>query len=92
LWAESYQREFQGILSLQSEVARAIVQEIRVKVKPREEARLSHASVVDPRAHEAYLLGRHHLQKLTREGTEKAIEYFSKLSPKLQVMRMLMRG
>ncbi len=76
LWAESYQRELRGVLALQSEVAQAIAREIRVAVTPAEETRLAETRAVNPEAHEAYLKGRYHWNKRTREGLEKGIEYF----------------
>ncbi|MCI0402223.1 MAG: protein kinase, partial [Acidobacteria bacterium] len=76
LWADSYQRELRGILALQSEVAQAIAREIRVAVTPAEETRLAETRAVNPEAHEAYLKGRYHWNKRTREGFEKGIEYF----------------
>ena len=38
LWAKSYERELRDVLALQNEVARSIVDEIRLKVTPRERA------------------------------------------------------
>ncbi|MBI3697151.1 MAG: hypothetical protein HY238_20240, partial [Acidobacteria bacterium] len=49
LWANNYQRELRGILTLQSEVARAIADEIRVKLTPQEQARLASARPVNPK-------------------------------------------
>ncbi len=76
LWAESYEGDLRDVLALQSQVARAIANEIRVKVAPGEQARLSTARPVNPEAHEAYLRGLYEMRKLTTEGSEKAIEYF----------------
>jgi serine/threonine-protein kinase len=76
LWAESYERDLSDILSLQSEVARAIAQEIRIKLTPQERSRLSLNPTVDPEAYEAYLKGRHFWNKFNKEGLKKAIEYF----------------
>ena len=76
LWADSYQRDLRDVLSLQSEVARAIAEEIKVAVTPQEQTRLASARPVNPEAHEFYLKGRYHLNKWTKEGWEKAIEYF----------------
>jgi len=79
LWAESYQRESRGILALQSEVARVIAQEIKVKVTPQEQARLARSSEsqVDPEAHQLYLKGRYFWYKRTEESMRKGIEYFN---------------
>lgn len=57
LWARSYDRDLRNILSLESEVAQAIVREIQVKLTPMEESRLTSARTVNPAAHEAYLRG-----------------------------------
>jgi len=57
LWAQSLDRDMGDVLSLQSEVARALVQEIRVTVTPSEEARLGRTRSVDPEAYQLYLKG-----------------------------------
>ena len=41
LWARSYERELRDVLLLQSEVARAIADEIQVKITPQERLRLT---------------------------------------------------
>ncbi len=52
LWAKSYDKDLGDILALQSEVARAIVQEVRVKLTPEEGMRLAAAKSINPQAHE----------------------------------------
>jgi TolB-like protein/Tfp pilus assembly protein PilF/tRNA A-37 threonylcarbamoyl transferase component Bud32 len=76
LWANSYEHELRDILGLQGEVARAIAQEIQIKVTPQEQARLARAQPVNPEAYEAYLKGRYHWNKRTEEGFRKAIDNF----------------
>jgi tetratricopeptide (TPR) repeat protein len=76
LWAESYERDLRDILALQSEVARAIAREIKVKLTPQEQTRLASARPVNPAAHEAYLRGRHLWNKLTDEGIRSSIREF----------------
>lgn len=76
LWAESYERSFGDILKLQSEVARAIAREIRVKLTPQEERRLATAQEVSAEAYEAYLKGRHLWNKRTEEGMRKSIAHY----------------
>jgi TolB-like protein/DNA-binding winged helix-turn-helix (wHTH) protein/Tfp pilus assembly protein PilF len=77
LWSESYERDLSDILALQSEVARAIVGEIRTKLTPQEQARLATARSVRPEAYQAYLKGRYFWNKRTEEGFNKGIEYFN---------------
>ncbi len=77
LWAESYQRELRSILTLQSEIARRIAKEIKIKLTPQQEMRLATAHVVIPQAHDAYLRGRYYWSKSTEDGLKKAIGYFN---------------
>jgi len=57
LWAESYERDLRDILALQSEVARAIAEEIRIKSTPQERARMASRGSVDPEAYDACMKG-----------------------------------
>jgi serine/threonine protein kinase/TolB-like protein/Tfp pilus assembly protein PilF len=76
LWAESYERDLRDILALQSEVARAIANEIRLKLTPQEQVRLASVRPVNPDAHEAYLKARYYWNLRTEEGLKKSIQYF----------------
>jgi TolB-like protein/Flp pilus assembly protein TadD len=76
LWAESYDRHLRDILDIQSDVARAVAHEIEVKLTPQERAQLTQAHPVDPEAYEAYLRGRFHWIKRTREGHLQACQHF----------------
>jgi TolB-like protein/Tfp pilus assembly protein PilF len=75
LWAESYQRELRDILALQSEVAQAIASEVRVKLTPKEKARLASRRGVNPAAYESYLKGRYFWNQ-RGPGLWKSIEFF----------------
>ena len=76
LWAQSYERAVKDVLALQDEVARDVANEIKVKLTPQEQARLTRARPVNPEAHELYLRGRFHWNKRSPEGVRKSIEYF----------------
>jgi serine/threonine-protein kinase len=78
LWAESYDRNLRDVLSLQSEVSRAIASEIQAKVTPQEQARLASARVVNPEAYDLYLKGRYEWNKRSKEGLERGLEYFQR--------------
>lgn len=58
LWTDSYRGDLSHALALHSRVARSIAQEIRLTLRPDQEARLADERPVDPRAQEAYLQGR----------------------------------
>ncbi|MGH9908750.1 MAG: tetratricopeptide repeat protein, partial [Pyrinomonadaceae bacterium] len=76
-WTREYSRELSDVLKLQSEVARAVAEEIRVQVTPEERARLAAARNINPLAHEAYLLGRHRL-RTNEDDLRQAIEHFER--------------
>ena len=76
VWARSYERGLSDILALQSEVARAIADEIRIQVTPDERARLGRRSAVDPAAHVAYLQGLFLWNRFTGETVKQAIQRY----------------
>jgi len=76
LWAASYDRDLQNVLSMQEEVTRAIVSEVRVKLTAQERARLASMHPINPEAFQLWLKGRYYWYKLNPEGLQKAIEYF----------------
>ena len=73
LWAQSYEGEMRDIMGLQNQVARAIADQIRVKLTPQQKATLETAAVVNPKAHELYLQGQYFNEKTADEGTQRAI-------------------
>jgi eukaryotic-like serine/threonine-protein kinase len=76
VWARSYERGLTDILALQSEVAHAIADEIRVQVTPDERARLRSKGTVNPAAHVAYLQGSFLWNRFTAESVKEAIQRF----------------
>jgi TolB-like protein len=76
LWADTYERELSGILTLQSEVAERVARALALELLPAEQARLTSARSVDPEAYDAYLKGTYHWQKLTLEDLDTAQRYF----------------
>jgi len=76
LWTNRYERDLQDVLVLRSEIVSAIVREIKMQLSPTEEARLASASRVNTEAFEAYLKGRFHWLKQTREDFDVAERYF----------------
>jgi tetratricopeptide (TPR) repeat protein len=75
LWAHSYERDLQNILALQSEVAQAIANQVRVKLAPQNWERSVRALPANQQAYEAYLRGRYCCNKRTGEGIRKGIDY-----------------
>jgi serine/threonine-protein kinase len=76
LWARTYDRKVGDVLTLQSEVARAIAGEIQARITPQESGRLSRNRTVSPAALEAYLKGRFFWGEFTEESLTKSIENY----------------
>ena len=76
LWSESYERNLQDISKLQSEIVLVVTDEIKVKLLTQEQAHLAQARSVNPRAYEAYLMGRYLQARRTPEDMRKAYAYF----------------
>jgi TolB-like protein/Tfp pilus assembly protein PilF len=76
LWARSYERELTDILSLQTEVARAIAEEVRVQVTPEEHTRLEPKGPVNPAAHVAYLQGRYLWNRWSTDAFRQSIDRY----------------
>jgi len=76
IWAESYVRNRQDVLDLQSDIVRDVVQKIQVQLSPQEEIVLETSREVNPAAYDAYLKGHYHLQHISDEGLEKSFRYF----------------
>ena len=76
LWSQSYDGELRDTLALQSRVASAIAEQIRINVTPQEQAALKNAKVVKPEAYESFLKGRYFWNKRTADGLKVALAYF----------------
>lgn len=79
LWAHSYERDLQDILSVQATVARDVAYEIGIRLVPAVQGDSTGARLVKPEAYEAYLRGRHYLNSATSEqDLQNAISEFER--------------
>ncbi len=76
IWAESYDRPARDVLSLQSEVARAIADAIALQLSPEEKSRLDDDRSVDPRALDEYLRGRFLWSRRTEPAVRQSLAHF----------------
>lgn len=80
VWAQQYERPAGDVLALQSDLAKAIVREIRVRITSGERTRLTAARSVNPEAHAFYLRGRH-LMSQWKPGALQCFEKSLELDP-----------
>jgi TolB-like protein/Flp pilus assembly protein TadD len=71
VWAESYDRQMADLLDVQSDVARSVAEQIRLRLPAPGSVRSA-----DPEAHLAYLNGRYHWNLRTEEGLRRSLVYF----------------
>jgi TolB-like protein/DNA-binding winged helix-turn-helix (wHTH) protein/Tfp pilus assembly protein PilF len=76
LWAQTYDGDLSDILTLQSQVAQAIANQVDVKLSGPKATQAKKIPRVNPQAYEAYLKGRFFWSKRTEEGIKRALGYF----------------
>lgn len=88
LWSETYDRTMDDIFAVQDDIAQSVVKELRSTLLGEEQdsnksralkaevAQAARGRGTDPEAHRLYLLGRHLINRYTREDSAKGIEYF----------------
>lgn len=63
LWANSFEREVKDVLELENTIASEVANEVRVTITPGEQSRLKNIPVVNPKALDAYLEARFHIDE-----------------------------
>jgi pentatricopeptide repeat protein len=77
LWSETYDREMSDALPLESELAQAIAEKVRVSVTGEEQRRLSATRTVAPEVYESFLKGMASYDKAgSRAQMEESANYF----------------
>src|SRR5499426_4000743 len=87
LWADIYDRKLTDIFAVESEVAKAIAEQLRAKLTGQEEQVLATKPTEDPEAHDAYLRGLAHTLKTQNTpanslGAQKYFKEAVRLDPK----------
>ena len=78
LWAESYDRDLINILTMLSEVAKAIAEEIAIKITPKEKNRFSVPQTINPEVQLEYFKGRYLYHQFTYQGIQDAQIHFKR--------------
>ncbi len=76
LWANSYERRSSDVVSLQSQVAQAIAEQVKANLTPEEHTGFTRQRPVNAEAYQAFLKGRFFWNKRNKEAVGKAIGYF----------------
>jgi TolB-like protein/DNA-binding winged helix-turn-helix (wHTH) protein len=78
LWSHDYNYRAQDILTVEENVARAVVREIQLRLTAQQEAQLAGSQPVNPEAFEAYLQGYYFFQRNTNKDTDMAATYYER--------------
>ena len=77
LWSERYDREVEDVFAIQDEIARTIVERLKVKLTNEQDQALGRRQTENIEAYELYLRGRHCSYRWNISGMmQKALEYF----------------
>jgi len=76
LWAERFDRTLDDVFAVQDEIARAIVDALRVAMSPSDVQKIAKDRPKDVRAYDLYLKGREEYGRYTRESMQKALDLF----------------
>ena len=82
VWAESYDRPLKDVFSIQSEISRAVAEELKIILLPGEKAKLEKHPTGSMEAYTLYLKARFYLNERTRDGLNKAVQYFTEATMK----------
>jgi TolB-like protein/Tfp pilus assembly protein PilF len=77
VWGDKYEREIDGVIALQSEIAYAIAKQLVQEIDSKGDD-LDKLQSINPEAYEAYLLGRRTRSEFTKDAFYKAADYFKK--------------
>jgi serine/threonine-protein kinase len=77
IWSERYDREVKDVFEIQDEIARTIVERLKVKLTTEQDEALGKRQTENIEAYELYLRGRHCSYRWNISGMmQKALEYF----------------
>jgi eukaryotic-like serine/threonine-protein kinase len=77
LWSERYDREVEDVFAIQDEIARTIVERLKVKLTAEQDEALGRRQTENIEAYELYLRGKHCSYRWNISGMmEKALQYF----------------
>jgi len=78
LWGNTYKGKLDDIFDIQEQVAKQIVEALKLQLTFSEKLSLTKRQTVNAQAYDFYLRGQDYLYRLTKRGTEYAIQLFEK--------------
>jgi serine/threonine-protein kinase len=78
LWSERYDRQLDDVFAVQDEIARAIVEKLKVKLIGPKEAPLVRRASANLEAYQLYLKGRYYFARRSKGRLEQAVDCFTR--------------
>jgi tetratricopeptide (TPR) repeat protein len=78
LWTSQFDEQLRDIFRVQDSISERLAGVLALRLSGEEKARLVKHYTESAEAHELYLLGRYHLNRLTDDGFLKGLEYFER--------------
>jgi TolB-like protein/Flp pilus assembly protein TadD len=75
-WSEDYDREMKGVFTIQSDIAKRVAEALKATLMAGEKKQIEKKGTENLEAYNLYLKGLYQMNKMTKEGLEKALEYF----------------
>src|SRR5262245_25695917 len=75
LWSETYDRELKDVFAVQTEIAKSVAEQMKVKLLGERQQSDAAASTENLAAHNAVLQGDFYFRQLTRESVRRAIQF-----------------
>jgi len=78
LWSQDYDYPMNDLFTVEDDMAKAVVQQIRLRLTSTQQAALAQSHPVNPEAFDAYLQGYHFFQGSTDKDADMAATYFER--------------
>lgn len=78
LWSEIYDRELEDVFAIQEDIARSIVDALKVTLSPKERRAIQYVATTNVQAYDDYLRGRRYFYAWTRRDSLRAIEMYQR--------------
>ncbi len=78
LWADNFDEKFTNIFALQDSISNKVARAISLNLSGAQEHLLTQRETTNPAAYQAYSFGIYFGNKRTKDGLQKAVEYFQK--------------
>jgi TolB-like protein len=78
LWAQDYDYPAKNILNVEDDVAKAVAEQIRLRLTSKQKAELAQSHPVNPEAFDAYMQGHYYFERDSDKDTELGAKYFER--------------